>query len=212
MFRQCLSHFNSLSENCSDSALSHFYSLSENCSDSVLSHFYGLSENCSDSVCLISIAFLRIVQTVSCLISIAFLRIVQTVPCLISIPFLRIVQTVPFLISIAFLRIVSDSVLSHFYSLSENCSDSMVYLFIILIELMYMVFVNFDWTRALSPVCFWFVHSPMNFCVFDPFINRWTVLHNRHKQYGGRWRETIRHCSSLIIKIGKRLKFKNYKY
>jgi hypothetical protein len=47
------------------------------------------------------------------------------------------------------------SVLSHFYSLSENCSDSMVYLFIILIELMYMVFVNFDWTRALSPVCFW---------------------------------------------------------
>ena len=147
-----------------------------------MSHFYSRSENCSDSVCLISIAFMRIVQTV------------------------------PFLISIAFLRIVSDSVLSHFYSLSENCSDSMVYLFIILIELMYMVFVNFDWTRALSPVCFWFVHSSMNFCVFDPFITRWTFLHYQHKKYGGHWREAIRHCPienkheiSLIIKIGKRL-------
>ena len=169
--------------------------------------------------CLISIAFLRIVQTVSCLISIDFLRIVQTVPCFISIAFLGIVQTVPFLISIAFLRIVSDSVLSHFYSLSKNCSDSMVYLFIILIELMYIVFVNFDWTRALSPVCFWFVHNSMNFCVFDPFLSRWTFLHNQHKQYGDRWRETIRYCPienkhkiSLIIKIWKRLKFKNYKY
>ena len=41
---------------------------------------------------------------------------------------------------------------------------------IILIELMYIVLVPFNWTRALSPVCFLFVHSSMNFCVFDPFI------------------------------------------
>ena len=42
---------------------------------------------------------------------------------------------------------------------------------IILIELMYMyiVLVPFNWTRALSPVCFLFVHSSINFCVFDPF-------------------------------------------
>ena len=43
---------------------------------------------------------------------------------------------------------------------------------IILIELMYIVLVPFDWTRALSPVCFLFVHNSMNFCVFDPFITR----------------------------------------
>jgi hypothetical protein len=48
-----------------------------------------------------------------------------------------------------------------------------VYFKIILIELMYIVFVPFDWTRALSPVCFGFVHnSTIFFCVFDPFITR----------------------------------------
>ena len=37
---------------------------------------------------------------------------------------------------------------------------------IILIELMYIVLVPFDWTRALSPVCFLFVHNSMNhFCI-----------------------------------------------
>jgi hypothetical protein len=43
---------------------------------------------------------------------------------------------------------------------------------IILIELMYIVLVPFDWTRTLSPVCFLFVYNSMNFCVFDPFITR----------------------------------------
>jgi len=28
------------------------------------------------------------------------------------------------------------------------------------------------------------------FCVFDPFITRWTFLYNYHKQYGDRRRET----------------------
>jgi hypothetical protein len=28
---------------------------------------------------------------------------------------------------------------------------------------MYIVFVPFDWTSTLSPVCFWFVHNSMNF-------------------------------------------------
>jgi uncharacterized membrane protein len=28
---------------------------------------------------------------------------------------------------------------------------------------MYIIFVPFDWTRALSLVCFWFVHISMNF-------------------------------------------------
>jgi len=41
-----------------------------------------------------------------------------------------------------------------------------VYFKIILIELMYIVFVPFDWTRALSPVCFGFVHNSMNFFAF----------------------------------------------
>jgi len=36
----------------------------------------------------------------------------------------------------------------------------------ILIKLMYIVLVPFDWTRALSPVCFLFVHNSMNlFCI-----------------------------------------------
>ena len=30
---------------------------------------------------------------------------------------------------------------------------------------MHVVFVPFDWTRALSPVCFWSVHNSMNFCM-----------------------------------------------
>jgi hypothetical protein len=47
---------------------------------------------------------------------------------------------------------------------------------IILIELMYIVLVPFDWTRALSPVCFLFVHNSMNFCVFYLFITRWTFF------------------------------------
>ena len=47
---------------------------------------------------------------------------------------------------------------------------------IILIELMYIVFVPFDWTRALSLVCYWFVRNSMNFCVFDPFITLWTFF------------------------------------
>jgi len=47
-----------------------------------------------------------------------------------------------------------------------------VYLFIILIELMYIVFVPFDWTRALSPVCFLSVHNSMNFfCITDALTN-----------------------------------------
>jgi hypothetical protein len=41
-----------------------------------------------------------------------------------------------------------------------------VYFKIILIELMYIVFVSFDWTRALSPVCFGFVHNSMNCFAF----------------------------------------------
>ena len=36
---------------------------------------------------------------------------------------------------------------------------------IILIELMYIDFVRFDWTRALSPVCFGFVYNSMNFFI-----------------------------------------------
>ena len=36
-----------------------------------------------------------------------------------------------------------------------------VYKLIILIELMYIVLVPFDWTRALSPICFLFVHNSM---------------------------------------------------
>ena len=34
-----------------------------------------------------------------------------------------------------------------------------MYILIILIQLMYIVFVPFGWIRALSPVCFWFVHN-----------------------------------------------------
>jgi hypothetical protein len=55
-----LSHFYSLSENCSDSVLSHFYSLSENVSDSVLSHFYSLSKNCSDSMVYLFIILIEL--------------------------------------------------------------------------------------------------------------------------------------------------------
>jgi len=29
----------------------------------------------------------------------------------------------------------------------------------------YIVFVPLDWTRTLSPVCFWSVHNSMNFCM-----------------------------------------------
>jgi hypothetical protein len=37
---------------------------------------------------------------------------------------------------------------------------------IVLIELMYIVVMPFDWTIALSPVWFWFVHNSMNlFCI-----------------------------------------------
>jgi hypothetical protein len=32
--------------------------------------------------------------------------------------------------------------------------NTIVYFYIILIELIYIVFVPFDWTRALVPVCF----------------------------------------------------------
>ena len=64
------------------------------------------------------------------------------------------------------------------------------YCSIILAELMYIVFVSFDWTRALSRVCFWFVHTSMNFFVFDPFITRWTFWYNQYKQYGGRRQES----------------------
>ena len=46
---------------------------------------------------------------------------------------------------------------------------------IILIELMYSVFVPFDWPRVLSPVCFLFAHTSMNFCFFDPFTTRWSI-------------------------------------
>jgi hypothetical protein len=46
-----------------------------------------------------------------------------------------------------------------------------------------IVLVPFDWTRILSPVCFLFVHSSMNFCVFDPFITRWmTSLDSKPKR------------------------------
>jgi hypothetical protein len=38
---------------------------------------------------------------------------------------------------------------------------------LIVIALMYIVFVPFDWTRALSPVCFWFVHNSMNFSIYQ---------------------------------------------
>jgi len=31
---------------------------------------------------------------------------------------------------------------------------------------MYIVFVPFDWTRVVSPVCFEFVHNSMNFFAF----------------------------------------------
>jgi hypothetical protein len=41
-----------------------------------------------------------------------------------------------------------------------------VYFKIILIELMYMVLVPFDWTRALSSVCFGFIHNSTNFFAF----------------------------------------------
>jgi len=74
-----------------------------------------------------------------------------------------------------------------------------VYFKIIILELMYMyiVFVPFDWTRALSPVSRLFV--------LDSFITRWTFLHfwsvyNSmkfvcitsiiYKHYGDRRRET----------------------
>ena len=33
------------------------------------------------------------------------------------------------------------------------------------------IFVPFDWTRALSPVC-----NSMNFCIFDLFITQWTFF------------------------------------
>jgi nuclear pore complex protein Nup37 len=36
---------------------------------------------------------------------------------------------------------------------------------------MFIVLMPFDWTRALSPDCFWFVHNSMNFCVFDPLVS-----------------------------------------
>ena len=51
---------------------------------------------------------------------------------------------------------------------------------------MYIILVPFNWTRALSPVCFLFVHNSMNFCVFDPFILDEPFLYNQHKQYGDR--------------------------
>ena len=65
-----------------------------------------------------------------------------------------------------------------------------VHALIIIVELMYIVFVPFDWKRTLSRVCVWFVHNSMNFFVFDPFITRWTLLYNQYKQYGGRRQET----------------------
>jgi len=40
----------------------------------------------------------------------------------------------------------------------------------ILIELMYTVFIPFDWTRALSPVWTLSVHNSMNFCVPELFF------------------------------------------
>ena len=62
--------------------------------------------------------------------------------------------------------------------------NTIVYFYIILIELMYIVFVPFDWTRTLAPVCFWSVHNSMNFCVSELLF-----LCNQYKQYGGSRRE-----------------------
>jgi hypothetical protein len=59
---------------------------------------------------------------------------------------------------------------------SDGVRILQVYKLIIIIELMYIVLVPFDWTRALSPFCFLFVHNSMNFCVFDLFITRWTFF------------------------------------
>ena len=39
-------------------------------------------------------------------------------------------------------------------TLKETCLSLGEQIFIILVELMYIVFVPFDWTRALSRVCF----------------------------------------------------------
>ena len=45
---------------------------------------------------------------------------------------------------------------------------------------MYIVFVPFDWTRALSPICFWSIHNSMNF--YEPELllvyitPRYTIL------------------------------------
>jgi len=46
--------------------------------------------------------------------------------------------------------------------------------------------VSFDWTRALSPVCFLFIHNSMNFYVPDLLF----CATGQCKQYGGHRRET----------------------
>ena len=61
-------------------------------------------------------------------------------------------------------------------STSDGVRILQVYKLIIVIELMYIVLVPFVWTRALSPVCFFFGHNSMNICVFDLFITRWTFF------------------------------------
>ena len=84
-------------------------------------------------------------------------------------------------------KFFGDESLEMYYEVAD---DNASHKFIILVELMYIVFVPFDWTRALSRVCFWFVHNFMNFYVFDSFITWWTFLHNQYKQYGGHRQET----------------------
>jgi len=73
-----------------------------------------------------------------------------------------------------------------FYIRTQNT----FYFIIILIELMYIVFVPFDWTRALLSVCFRFAHHSMNFFAFlIPLLLDEPFLYNQHKQYGDRRRE-----------------------
>ena len=73
--------------------------------------------------------------------------------------------------------------------------NTIVYFYIILIELIYIIFVPFDWTRALSPVCFWSIHNSMNFCMPELLF-----LCNQCKQYGGSRRETaiVSDCYLLL--------------
>jgi hypothetical protein len=77
---------------------------------------------------------------------------------------------------------------------------------IIHIELMYIAFVPFDWTRELSPVCFCSVHNSMSFCVpellFCVYITpRYTTLEcNDHVV-----------MVRVSMKNAKRFTLKNYK-